>query len=454
MIKHLSFVALSCLAAVQSFGQNTAPVIPRCGFDILWKKYTQADPSFLQRFQQLQSQPAAMASAKTTNTIYRIPVVFHVVYNTPDENLPDSVILNQIDVLNGAYRKKHADTGNLRNIFKPLSADAQIEFFLATVDPQGNPTNGIVRKQTTITEFGDFSSIITGSFDAFERIKSDALGGSEQWDPKRYLNIWSADLSFPGFGIAVLGYATPPINPLPPNWPIDAGTDELRDGVVIQYQTVGNNNPLAATVPGATLAGRTAVHEVGHYLGMRHIWGDADGTPDSCTADGDDGITDTPDQSTSSDISASGCPSASQNTCGSGTPGDLPDLWENYMDYSPEPCQSMFTEGQAALMRSICGLQRDSLTIKVPTSILGVSNNESFSVFAYPQPASQQLNLRTSAAPLSLQLFSVTGVLVKEQAASSDKTQVIDVSSLVPGTYILRVIARNGTKTMQVIVSR
>lgn len=437
MNKHFRIISACCLTALQTFAQQPASVI-RCGHELVMNKYQQVDPGYKHRLNQLGVH--AQTNAKTTSTVFHVPVVFHVVYNTADENLPDSVILNQLDILNGAYRKRHADTGNVRSIFKPLSADAGIEFHLASVDPQGNPTTGIVRKPTTVTQFGDLVGLLSGDLSSIERIKYDAQGGSEQWDPKRYLNIWVADMSFPGVGILLLGIATPPLNPLPPNWQGGTGgLENLRDGVVLQYQAVGSNNPnVGAIVQLAGTAGRSAVHEVGHYFGLRHIWGDAQGTADSCTADGDDGIADTPDQASNSDISAGVCPSDVQNTCGAGIPGDLPDLWENYMDYSRDNCQSMFTSGQVSLMRSVCATQRDSLTTESPAGIFNPNGYTLPQVLVYPQPAVETMYMRFNFTPQRVQLFSLTGMLV-EDYFTDQQSCTLNTGNLPDGQYVLRV---------------
>lgn len=281
----------------------------------------------------------------TPDTIYRIPVVFHVVYNGGIQNTDYALLESQIEVLNEDYRRRNADTVNTRAIFKDRAADVGFEFFLATIDPDGNPTNGVTRTPTTSTF----------SFFNLDAMKSSATGGKDAWDTDEYLNIWVCDL-----GGLVLGFAYPPTGA--PNWPAGQGAgSSAEEGVVIHYEIVGRNNPLASGQLSIADQGRTAVHEVGHFWGLRHIWGDSGnpftGAPD-CDITQDDGFSDTPHAGNNSQIS--GC-SFSKNTCSNAESPDEPDMVENYMDYSTESCQNMFTQQQADLMRSMAVIGRPGL---------------------------------------------------------------------------------------------
>lgn len=311
------------------------------------------------------------ANLKSTNstpdTIFRIPVVFHVVYNGATQNIPDSILHNQIDVLNTDYRRLNADTVNTRTIFKSRAADVGFEFFLATIDPLGNPTSGITRTATTAT-FGGF-------FGDMDAMKKDSTGGKNAWNTAEYLNIWVCDLSG-GLGFAsILGFAYPPSTA--PNWDISQfPTDPNVEGVAIHYEVIGANNPLSQTgmLAGIADQGRTAVHEVGHYFGLRHIWGDAGnpftGAPD-CDITKDDGFSDTPHMGSNSQ--AEGC-DFSKNTCTNGESPDEPDMVENYMDYSTEACQNMFTKQQADLMRSMAVIGRPDITHILENDTFDITN--------------------------------------------------------------------------------
>lgn len=295
------------------------------------------------------------SGARAADTIYRIPVVVHVVYTTPAENLPDSIIESQIEVLNQAFRRDNADTSDTRAEFKPFAGDAGIEFYLADLDPNGMPTNGITRTVGNPPPFLGFSPF-------GDEVKKNSTGGKDPWPTDRYLNIWVCNL-FNGLG--VLGYAYPPVGNLS-NWPAgSAPADTSLQGVVIYHEVFGYKNPLAVNSQFYNIAaeGKTCVHEVAHYLGLRHIWGDG-----ACNED--DFVADTPE---ASDNSQQQC-DWNLNQCSPTCPllPDYPNMIENYMDYSADSCMNMFSYGQIAIMRGVLATYRNRLpeitfgTIKPP----------------------------------------------------------------------------------------
>lgn len=235
-----------------------------------------------------------------------IPVVVNVVWNTTAENISDAQIQTQIDVLNADFRALNADRLNTPSIFSSLIADFEINFCLATQDPSGNATTGIRRRNTTLT-----------SFSSNDAMKFNAQGGLDAWDRNKYLNLWICDLSG-----GLLGYAQFP------------GGAAATDGVVCDYQYVGTIG--TATAP--FNKGRTATHEVGHWLNLRHIWGDA-----NC---GSDLVSDTPTHNTSN----GGCPSIPHYSTCSGAPQEMT---MNYMDYTDDACMYMFTAGQKARAQAL-----------------------------------------------------------------------------------------------------
>ena len=358
--------------------------------------------------------------------IYTIPVVVHVVYNTSAQNLHDSIIQNQIQVLNEDYNRMNADTVNMRSDFEIVKGAPQIQFVLASIDPDGNPTNGIVRTNTATTTFGDFG-LIFGDFTELEKVKSTADGGSDPWDQSRYLNIWVCNMgiSLGGDEVPVLfGYATPPADL--PNWP--AGTTlGLSDGVVLQFQTVGRNNPnvLDAGEGPIEVLGRTASHEVGHYLGLRHIWGDGD-----CTEQ--DGIDDTPNADDQSNFDCD----ETKNTCVDNIQGiDLPDMIENFMDYSAESCQNSFTAGQIALMHGVLEDDRYDLVHNNAASI--PSTSIAFGAKIYPVPAQEELHLSIEQSEnVDLKILDVNGQLMFVKTHIS-MNELISLSDFQSGVYFI-----------------
>jgi len=325
-------------------------------------------------------------SAKTNNVqrddVLRIPVVFHVLYNKDNENLSDEILRSQIDILNEDFRRLNTNASETRDMFQDIAADTEIEFYIAGVDPDGNTTNGITRTFTDKETFINISletfleafaecgfdiedpaviacidEFLGDSFVDLDAMKSSETGGTEAWDTKSYLNIWVANLSLDsemGQSPFILGFAYPPMEA--PNWPEGTIPEDIisKDGVVLHYQVVGIDNPNIGSLAGTNDVGRTAVHEVGHYLGLRHIWGDGD-----CTMD--DGIADTPSAASNSQQTVDIADCTEMHQKDSCLDDMLPDMIENYMDYSLERCQNMFTADQVSLMRSMLEGPRSGL---------------------------------------------------------------------------------------------
>ena len=168
MKKVLLSLCLIILVAITAQAQTATPHIRRCWSHELDKARSAQIPGYANAVSQTFEQAKRFAEYKASHradgeTVYRVPVVVHIVWNTAAENLSDAVIQTQIDKLNEDYRRMNADTTNTRAVFQPVAADSRIEFYLETEDPDGNPTNGIVRTQTDRTEFS-----ATGGIDPFQ----------------------------------------------------------------------------------------------------------------------------------------------------------------------------------------------------------------------------------------------------------------------------------------------
>ncbi|MDZ4844023.1 MAG: M43 family zinc metalloprotease [Chitinophagales bacterium] len=390
----------------------------------------------------------AFKGAQDWDTIYRIPVVVHVVYNTSDQNIDDSLIHSQIEVLNQDYRRLNADTGDTRSVFLPVAADAGIEFFLATEDSDGNPTTGITRTSTD-TAFFSVLDLSGGTANGADKVKKTAAGGNDAWNTDNYLNLWVCNLKDPNsfFGL-VLGFAYPPDNA--PNWPVNAfPADSTLHGVVIHYEVFGRNNPGAVGDLDLATKGRTVVHEVGHYLGLRHIWGDGLLSilfPD-CSAD--DGIADTPNSGNNSQ--ATGC-DTTKNTCTEGNP-DLPDMLENYMDYSREECQNVFTQGQVAIMRSTLTSSRSELPVFPPPAGIGAVAN-TIVMQVYPNPADDIVNITFPQQEVTTQLTvnDLVGKTWRTFLPNGKTSFTLDLNTLPAGIYTIIATAPSGSAVKKVIV--
>jgi Pregnancy-associated plasma protein-A len=278
----------------------------------------ETDPNFRQRQVDLEHLTARrmMPGEALRPGITTIPVVVHVVYNTRAENISTTQIKSQITVLNKDFRATNLDKSTTPDVWKGLVADARIHFALATKDPTGKTTTGIIRTQTTRTSFG------TG-----DTVKAAATGGADPWPSDKYLNIWVCTL-----GGGLLGYAQFP------------GGPPATDGVVILNTAFGTRG--TATAP--FNLGRSATHEIGHWLNLRHIWGDTE----DCS--GSDLVADTPN----AEGPNFGKPTFPKVSCNNGPSGDM---FVNYMDYVDDDTMVMFSPQQVARMHAALDGPREAI---------------------------------------------------------------------------------------------
>jgi hypothetical protein len=253
------------------------------------------------------------ASAKGGGPLV-VPVVVHVVWNTTAENIPAALIQDMIATLNEDHQGTNSDLTGIRPQFTGVQSAPNISFCLAQVDPNGVPTTGITRTQTTDTWFDP---------DTETNDMKAAPNGQSPWDPFSYLNIWVCDIASGSGGLVTSGYAYLPVGNM---------VGSAIDGVVIDYSF--------GLGPGS----RTATHEVGHYLGLQHPWGTNGGCVD------DDGLLDTPE----TDGPTFSCSPTNQTSCGVLT------QYENFMDFAN--CSCMFTAEQSAVMLgTLNGVRSDLL---------------------------------------------------------------------------------------------
>ena len=338
-----------------------------------------------------------------------IPVVVHVLYNNAAQNISDEQIISQINSLNKDYRRQNADTANTPEPFKKVAADVRIQFCLAKVDPQGYFTTGIVRKYTK-KEF----------FENDDKMNFSSQGGDDAWDATKYLNLWVCNL----FNLT-LGYGVLPGSPLE------------KDGVVIKYNVFGTVGNLVAPYN----KGRTATHEIGHWLGLKHLWGDS-----VC---GDDSIADTPPQQ-AGNYGCSSFPHLSQ--CSINNYGDM---FMNYMDFSDDACMNLFTQGQKTKMRSLFalgGLRNSFLnspacdSSNVEAAPLPAPVDSGLKITIYPNPFNNAVHIAANQdkdiVGKVLKLYSITGKLYLAQTIQSANT-ILNVNNLTSGVYILKIQGKN-----------
>jgi hypothetical protein len=280
----------------------------------------ESDQQFEQWLKQRQANPAARTHAE--DKLY-IPVVVHVIHRGEavgvGTNISDEQIISQIKVLNNDFNRLNTDASNTPAEFQSVAGSMSIEFVLAKQDPDGEETTGIVR--------------VRGNRTSWSTSNDGALKATSYWPAEDYLNIWVTNLSS-----TLLGYAQFPVSDLAGLE--DADDNRLTDGVVIDYLVFGSiDDNSSFDLDEDFDKGRTTTHEVGHYLGLRHIWGDDEG---ACGGDGDY-VSDTPDQ----DEESLGCFTHPQTSCG------VHKMFQNYMDYTNDACMNMFTQEQVGRMITV-----------------------------------------------------------------------------------------------------
>ncbi len=414
MNKILPAIGLGILLSLPSYSQRT------CGTNENYQNMINNNPALRQQLENVDAETNLRHDVTThrTMTIVTIPVVVHVIHDNEavgtGSNISDVQVLSQIEALSEDFRLNNADSLMPGHPFWQFTSDVLIEFCLAKQTPNGQATTGIDR------QVGGLGWTMA---DINAWVKPQTI-----WDPSRYLNLWSID--FGGSSSSLLGYAQFP------------GGPDSTDGVVIGYHYFGY---LGNVTPPFDY-GRTATHEVGHWLGLRHIWGDA-----TC---GDDFISDTPPQ----EASNSGCPSFPYNafnTCGSDANGEM---FMNYMDYVDDRCMVMFTYEQAVKMNTSLYGPRASLISSnaCATPNPGVEENEIFAqnISLYPNPSNGLLKVQIkdiSTGTLQIKVTDISGRLVKTFTFNNFTSSLsLDISELNNGLYLMQFSQHQLTTTKKI----
>lgn len=371
------------------------------------------DPALANKIEQLNN-IISTGRGEGIEDIIRIPVVVHNLYHYPSEKVTDAQVASQIKALNECFRRLNADTSKTPSYFKPFAADVRIEFQLAISDPRRRSTSGIIRKYSPVE-----------MWQSDDKMKYSSETGDDAWDPSSYLNIWVCNLD------RVAGYASVP------------GDDPRKDGIVMGLNVFGKGGSSGFEM------GKTAVHEVGHWLGLKHIWGD--------TYCGDDGIADTPKQA-GYNIE---CPGVINITCGNGPYGDM---YMNYMDLTNDACMNLFTQGQKNKMRSSFapGAARNGILTSKGLSMpliqeieLPVSDPKWLRAQLYPNPATATMTLDLNYDPRwmgkNIYISNFAGQVVINLTITS-LSQTINISKLASGPYILAAKKDDGESIKMKIV--
>lgn len=348
-----------------------------------------------------------------------IPVVIHVLYNSSFHNISDAQVYSQIDVLNADFRRKNTDASNTPSIFLPVAADVEVEFCVAHQTPTGTWTNGITRTYTSKTSF-DLNT---------DDAKFDSKGGIDAWDRNKYLNLWVVPEIKDGPSGGILGYAQFP------------GGPASTDGVVIGYRYFGNTGSVSSPYN----KGRTATHEVGHWLSLFHIWGDDNG---SCS--GSDQVSDTPNQADYN----SNCPTFPHPSC-----GNTSDMFMNYMDYTDDQCMNIYTQGQKQRMLATLNGTRSSLKTSGKCAIVSIQNatmDQLVSIYPNPSKGVFEIDLSTAIVEgeVLVVIYNSLGKCVFTDEVENGRTQIaMDLSNLNDGVYFVNIRGKdfNLNKKIEII---
>jgi hypothetical protein len=373
-------------------------------------------------------------SPDDAQAVYNIPVIVHVIHNGENvgtgTNVSQAQINSQFDVLNEDFNKLNADfTTVCPSVFQPVAADCDINWCKALRDPQGNtltePGIDRINRNTMGWTAPPYStSYINGT------IKPNTI-----WDVNNYCNIWIMNL-----GGGLLGYATFPAGSTLTCLSTPFG-NTTNDGVVCLYNAFGRVGNVAAPFN----KGRTATHELGHWLGLRHIWGDA-----NC---GSDCVTDTPAQQTYN----FGCPTFPSVTCNNGPNGDM---FVNYMDYVDDACMVMFTTGQRTRVQTCManGTYRvplnNSTVCSLSTSVNDIDNKNKFNL--YPNPTSGIVTIEPldNSTNVNLLITNAVGEIVFSQQYTTMQKTNVDLTSFGAGVYFVEISNAIGKSTQKLVLSK
>lgn len=368
-------------------------------------KLLQEKPQLAEKWQQQEAETQRWIATHQANLNLRnveiIPVVVHVLWRTPNENISEEQILSQLDVLNNDFRKLNADFNTGPTAFRSLGADVEIEFCLASVDPLGNPTTGITRTKTNIEGIG-----MTDNW------YQTSDGGKTAWDINKYLNIWVCDMG----DDETLGFATPPGFADPPE----------SDGAVIGHQYFGTTGTAAGSFPNHL--GRTTTHEIGHYFNLEHLWG-----PEEGGCEEDDFVNDTPLQ----DYDSEGCPDfPSHDFC---TPSGNGIMFNNFMDYTDDECMTMFTQGQKMRMLAALNGPRAALLSGNACSVAtSVHEAITLPVSLFPNPANDRLIIGLDTKEIEIDQMIIFNSVGKKMLLFQAGNHIeVDISDLPKGIYFL-----------------
>lgn len=386
------FFALVILRVKSVSAQNS-----ECGFEYMIQQQSMYDSAVTYRIEDINRSLERSAYSSypiiSTRNKKSIPIVVHIVWSSRDENMSDEQVFSQIEILNQSFNSQNTDIDKVPEEFRSLISKEGIQFCLAAQNPKGENNTGIIRVKTEVTQIG-----------LKEALYYSALGGSDAWDTDKYLNIWIADT-----GEFLTGFGTYPNQ-----------AEARKQGVVINSKYFGKNESNNFNI------GRVTVHEIGHYLGLNHIWG----ADNNCEED--DGVLDTPFQRNA----YQGCPDYPQVSCANS------DLFMNFMDYVNDECMLMFTQGQMDRMMNTLEIFRPELLNSELPCVTNNGNDFSIDFTIYPNPSEGIIAIGFSAIVTELvnvKIYNVIGQIVYEDNRVVRNEMTIDTKIKSKGIYFFKI---------------
>ncbi len=462
MLRKYTLLGAITLLSLSASAQDFSDLKVTDGFDFLMTRAQEANPNYKADVaklnahirQQGQVFMQANAANKSTAANNTIPVVFHIVLT--DAQLQqiggaagvEERVKTQMEVLNADYNAMNADSATIPGAFKSLYGKLGVNFALAHKDPKGNYTPGY-EIVTTVQNAFDVQAGSTGSKFACSDAKFKSSGGADAWDTRKYMNVWVINIT--PFGVGGVG--------TPPPYPAYGGTTQFpweEQGIAIAYFAFGKQTDAAQYFPAkAAKAGRTLVHETGHFLNLFHPFGMSTFDNSSCTDD--DGVADTPPESKPTQSTCPNFPLL--DVCSPNAPGVM---FMNHMDYSADTCRTMFTKEQAARMNVelVNGgyryslLQNPDVLYMWPTSVVELANDLSFVVF--PNPAVNECVVRFDSKLHGREILisnSLGQVTKRIAIAGGNGNVAIDVSGMAKGVYSITCLFEEGRTTQRLIIN-
>ena len=449
-MKKIAILSLLVLTSIVTNGQEN---VKKCITTRLVEQELISNPDYTKgRISSINENIDWIKANHSKKITINIPVVIHIIHKNTHSNIgvgtniSNAQIEDALKILNEDYSKTNPEYPNPpRNTFLNYWGNPNMNFCLASTDPSGNPTNGITRTSTTV-----------GSWDADDNFESNAMkktvnGGMNGWDPANYLNIWVCNLSNSNGGGMTLGYA---YLPGLQSW------NAWKDGLVIDFQYFG-------TIDGASTSsdGRTATHEIGHYLGLMHTFcedTDNQGNPICCDNDNNNwggNVDDTP--ATKDIYFGSVTSSTNNNTCNDLSYSNLfttnvKDMDENYMSYASNTW--MFSIDQVNVMNATLNGYRSSLkntdvSMNCNGSVgTGLNNYQLENLNIYPNPTIGKLNIISAD---KINTLIITNIIGKEILFYKDfSANIIDLSSHENGVYFINIRTDKGKHIEKIILNK